>query len=58
MTDVEGAIKLSEQGVSLGQKILAIGVDKMLIAIGIGSLIFGIITLTRRVQAHYARKVG
>lgn len=58
LTDIEGAVKLGEQGLGLGQKILAIGVDKMLIAIAIGAMIFGAITLTRRIQAHYARKVG
>lgn len=58
LTDIEGTIKLSEQGIGLAQKILAIGVDKMLIAIGVGAVIFGAIALTRRIQAHYQRKVG
>jgi peptidoglycan hydrolase-like protein with peptidoglycan-binding domain len=58
LTDIEGAIKLSEQGLGLASKILAIGVDKLLIAVGAGALIFGVITLYRRVQAHYARKIG
>lgn len=58
MTDVESVVKLSEQGTSLAQKILAIGVDKLLIALGAGALIFGAIALTRRIQAHYARKIG
>jgi peptidoglycan hydrolase-like protein with peptidoglycan-binding domain len=58
ITDVEGAVRLSEQGIGLGQKILAIGVDKLLLALGIGAIIFGAIALTRRLQAHYQRKIG
>ena len=58
ITDVENVVKLSDQGVNLAQKILSIGVDKILIALGIGAIIFGAIALYRRIDAHYQRKIG
>ncbi len=58
LSDVDAALKTAEQGIGLSQKILAIGVDKLLIALGIGAIIFGGIALYRRIDAHYQRKIG
>jgi hypothetical protein len=51
-------LKASEQGIGLASKVLAIGVDKLLIALAVGGLIFGGIALWRRLDAHYKRKIG
>lgn len=58
LTDVDGVLKVSDQGVALASKILAIGVDKLVIALGVGAIIFGGIALYRRIDAHYSRKIG
>lgn len=58
LTDIDAVIKTSETGIGLASKILAIGVDKLLIAIGLGGIIFGLITLYKRIQAQRLRKVG
>lgn len=58
MKDVEGALKASEQGIGLASKILAIGVDKMLIALAVAGLIFGAWVIIRRIDAQRKRKVG
>lgn len=56
--DLDAALKTTEQGVGLANKILAIGLDKVVIALGVGALIFGGIALYRRIDAHYQRKIG
>lgn len=58
ITDVDVILKSSESGIGLASKILAIGVDKLLIALSVGGLIFGLITIWRRIQAQRERKVG
>lgn len=58
LTDIDVMLKTSETGIGLAAKILSIGVDKLLIALGLGGLIWGVITLYRRIQAQRLRKVG
>lgn len=56
--NAEKMIAATERGVGVAQKALALGVDKILIAIGLSALIFGLLTLYRRVIAQRLRKVG
>jgi hypothetical protein len=58
LSDVDALVKSSESGVSVMSKILAIGVDKLLIALAIGAMLFGGITIYRRIQAQRLRKIG
>lgn len=58
LTDVDAVIKTSEQGIALASKILALGVSNVVIALGAGALIFGAITVYRRIDAQRKRKVG
>lgn len=58
LSDIDAALKTSEHGLTIANKILGIGLDRMLIALAIGAAIFGGIALWRRLDAHYTRKIG
>jgi peptidoglycan hydrolase-like protein with peptidoglycan-binding domain len=48
----------AERGVSVAQKVFALGTDKILLALGLFAVIFGAVVLYRRIQAQRLRKVG
>lgn len=58
IADIDAVIKTSETGMGLMTKILSLGVDKLLIALALGAMIWGGIVLFKRVQAQRLRKVG
>jgi hypothetical protein len=55
---VNNVLVQAERGVGVAQKALALGVDKILLAIAITGIVFGGITLYRRVLAQRFRKIG
>lgn len=58
LSDIDAVIKTSETGMGLMGKILSLGVDKLLLALGLGAMIWGGIVIWRRIQAQRLRKVG
>lgn len=56
--DIDVALKTSEQGISIVNKILAIGLENLIGALAIGGIIFGGIAFYRRLDAARKRKIG
>lgn len=56
--NVDQVLLYTERGIGISQKILGLGVDKILVALGVAGIIFGCLTLYRRVQAQRLRKIG
>lgn len=56
--DMDAILKTSEVGIGLASKILAIGVDKLLLALCAAAIIFGVTAGYKRLMAQRLRKVG
>lgn len=58
LDNIERILLQTERGVGLTNKALGLGVDKILLALAIAGIIFGVWTLYQRLQAQRLRKIG